>query len=61
VNANPRSIMVDPTGRFLLAASQNNNTIQVFVINKNYGLLENGSTLISDIQKPVCMQMVPVN
>lgn len=61
VNANPRSIMVDPTGRFLLAASQNNNTIQIFVINKNYGLLENGSTLISDVQKPVCMQMMPVN
>ena len=53
--------MVDPTGHFLLAASQNNNTIQIFVINKNYGLLENGSTLISDVQKPVCMQMVPVN
>ena len=61
VNANPRGFMVDPTGRFLLVASQANNTIQVFVINKNYGLLENGSTLISDIQKPVCLQMVPVN
>lgn len=61
VNANPRGMMVDPTGHFLLVASQNNNTIQIFVINKNYGLLENGSTLISDVQKPVCLQMVPVN
>ena len=54
-------LMVDPTGRFLLVASQNGNTIQIFTINKNYGLLENGSTLISDVQKPVCLQMVPVN
>jgi len=61
VNANPRGFMIDPTGRFLLVASQNNNTIQIFVINKNYGLLENRSTLISDVQKPVCLQMVPVN
>ncbi len=61
VNANPRSFMIDPTGHFLLVASQDNNTIQIFTINKNYGLLENGSTLISDVKKPVCLQMVPVN
>lgn len=61
VGVNPRAVMVDPTGRFFLAASQNANTIQLFTINKNYGLLENGSTLISDVQKPVCMKMTPVN
>lgn len=61
VNANPRGFMVDPTGRFLLVASQNGNTVQMFTINKNYGLLENGSMLISDIKKPVFLQMVPVN
>ncbi|MBV9962202.1 MAG: lactonase family protein, partial [Parafilimonas sp.] len=61
LNANPRGFMVDPTGRFLLVASQDNNTIQIFTINKNYGLLENGSTLISDVKKPVCLQMIPVN
>jgi len=60
VGANPRAIAVDPTGRFLLAASQNGNTIQVFVINKNYGLLQDAGTKI-DVQKPVCMQFVPVN
>jgi 6-phosphogluconolactonase len=60
VGANPRAISVDPTGRFLLAASQNGNTIQVFVINKNYGLLQDAGTKI-DVQKPVCMQFVPVN
>lgn len=60
VAANPRSFTIDPTGRFLLAASQNGNTIQVFVINKNYGLLEDTGTKI-EVSKPVCMQMVPVN
>ena len=60
VGPNPRSFMIDPTGRFLLAASQNGNSIQVFVINKNYGLLQDAGTKI-DVQKPVCLQMVPVN
>ncbi len=61
VNANPRGFMIDPTGRFLLVASQNGNTIQLFTINKNYGLLENASVLIPDIKKPTCLQMVPAN
>ena len=60
VAANPRGFMVDPTGRFLLVASQNGNTVQVFVINKNYGLLQDAGIKI-DVQKPTCLQMVPVN
>ncbi len=60
VGAQPRNFMVDPTGRFLLAASQGGNTIQVFVINKNYGLLQDTGVKI-DVEKPVCLQMVPVN
>ena len=55
VNANPRGFMIDPTGRFLLVASQNGNTVQVFTINKNYGLLENASVLIPMFKNlPVC-------
>ncbi len=61
VNANPRSFMIDPTGRFLLVASQNGNTIQIFVINKNFGLLQDTGTKITDVTKPVCLQMVPVD
>ncbi len=61
VNANPRSFMIDPTGRFLLVASQNANTIQIFVINKNFGLLQDTGTKITDVTKPVCLQMVPVD
>jgi 6-phosphogluconolactonase len=53
-------MMVDPSGRFLLVASQNNNTIQIFVINKNFGLLQDTNVKI-DVQKPVCLVMTPVN
>jgi 6-phosphogluconolactonase len=60
VGANPRAIAVDPTGRFLFVASQNTNNIQIFVINKNYGLLQDAGTKI-EVQKPVCMQFTPVN
>lgn len=60
VNANPRGMMVDPSGRFLLVASQNNNTVQIFVINKNFGLLQDTNIKI-DVQKPVCLVMTPVN
>ena len=61
VNVNPRDIEVDPTGRFLLVASQTGNTIQIFIINKNFGLLQDAGTKITDVVKPVCLQMVPVN
>lgn len=60
VGGKPRSFMVDPTGRFLLVASQDGNTVQVFVINKNFGLLQDSGTKI-EVTKPVCLQMVPVN
>jgi 6-phosphogluconolactonase len=60
VAATPRGMMVDPTGRFLLVAGQGGNIIQVFVINKNFGLLQDAGVKI-DVQKPTCMQMVPVN
>jgi 6-phosphogluconolactonase len=60
VAANPRSFMIDPTGRFLLVASQDGNSIQIFVINKNYGLLQDAGIKI-DVDKPVCLQMVPIN
>ncbi len=55
----PRDFMVDPTGRFLLVANRDSNNIQVFVINKNFGLLEDTHTTIS-VDMPVCLKMVPV-
>lgn len=60
VAAKPRFFTVDPTGRFLLAAAQDGNTIQIFVINKNYGLLQDTNVKI-DVPTPVCIVMTPVN
>lgn len=59
VNPHPRHFMIDPTGRFLLVASRDGNTIQIFIINKNFGLLQDTNVKI-DVPQPVCLKMVPV-
>lgn len=59
VGMHPRNFMIDPTGRFLLVANRDSNNIQIFVINKNYGLLEDTGTTIQ-VNKPVCLKMVPL-
>lgn len=56
----PRHFMIDPTGHFLLVANKDSDNIQVFLINKNYGLLEDTKVTIS-VPSPVCLKMVPVN
>lgn len=59
VGQNPRNFMIDPTGRFLLVANKDSNTIQIFVINKNFGLLQDTGVKI-DVPQPACLVMVPV-
>lgn len=59
VGAHPRNFMIDPTGRFLLVASRDANTIQIFIINKNFGILQDSGVKI-DVPQPVCLKMVPV-
>jgi 6-phosphogluconolactonase len=59
VGAHPRNFIIDPTNRFLLVANRDNNNIQVFVINKNYGLLQDTGVKI-EVDSPVCLKMVPV-
>lgn len=59
VGAHPRNFIIDPTGRFLLVASKDNNHVQAFVINKNFGLLTDAGLKI-DVDQPVCLKMVPV-
>lgn len=59
VGAHPRNFMIDPTGRFLLVACRDSNQIQAFVINKNFGLLQDAGFKI-DIDMPVCLKMLPV-
>ncbi|HVX48865.1 MAG TPA: lactonase family protein [Chitinophagaceae bacterium] len=56
----PRHFMIDPTGHFLLVANRDSNNIQVFIINKNYGILEDTGVTIN-VPSPVCLKMVPVN
>lgn len=59
VGQHPRNFMVDPTGRFLLVASRDSNMIQIFIINKNFGILQDSGVKI-DVPSPVCLKMVPV-
>lgn len=55
----PRNFTIDPTGRFLLVANKNSNTIQIFSINANYGLLQDTGNIIS-YPSPSCLLMIPV-
>ena len=59
VGAHPRNFMIDPTGRFLLVACRDSNQVQVYVINKNFGLLQDNGLKI-DVDQPVCLKMFPV-
>lgn len=59
VGAHPRNFMVDPTGRFLLVACKDSNQVQVYVINKNFGLLQDAGVKI-DVDQPVFLTMIPV-
>ena len=59
VGAHPRNFMIDPTGRFLLVACKDSNQVQVYVINKNFGLLQDAGLKL-DIDQPVCLKMMPV-
>lgn len=58
VNEHPRNFTIDPTGKFLLVASRDNNTIQIFSINPNFGLLEEVGQRIQ-VNSPVFLTMIP--
>jgi 6-phosphogluconolactonase len=60
VGAHPRFFMIDPTGHFVLVAHRDSNNIQIFSINKNYGLLENPQVLVT-VDQPTCIKMVPIH
>jgi 6-phosphogluconolactonase len=59
VGAHPRNFMIDPSSRFLLVAGRDANAIQIFIINKNFGLLQDSNEKIA-VPQPVCLKMVPV-
>lgn len=58
VNEHPRGFNIDPTGKFVLVASRDQNTIQLFTINPNFGLLEDAGTPIS-VDAPVFITFIP--
>jgi 6-phosphogluconolactonase len=55
---NPRDFAIDPTGKFLVVANQNSDTIFVYRIDKNTGKLSMISTRLQ-IGNPVCLKFVP--
>ena len=58
VNEHPRNFVIDPTGKFLLVASKDQNTIQIFAINQSFGLLEATGQVIQ-VDQPVFLTMIP--
>jgi 6-phosphogluconolactonase len=51
----PRNFVIDPTGKFLLAAGQNSHTVTVFAIDGETGRLSfTGQSL--DVPSPVCIR-----
>lgn len=55
----PRSFAVDPTGSYLLSASELNNTVVVYKIDKATGKLSDTGKQAT-IDTPVCLKFVPV-
>jgi 6-phosphogluconolactonase len=56
----PRDIIPDPTGNWLLAANQDSDSIAIFRVDKNTGMIK-PEHLIENIKSPVCLEWLPVN
>lgn len=56
-NKHPRNFVITPNGKFLLVASRDDNTIQVFLIDSKTGLLEDTRQDII-VDMPVCLKFV---
>jgi len=53
----PRNMTITPNGKFLLVANRDSNTVEVFEIDYNTGLLQNINKDIS-INMPVCLKFM---
>ena len=51
----PRNFAIDPTGRFLLAANQNGDSVVVFRIDQEHGTLADTGERIA-IGTPMCVK-----
>jgi len=55
---NPRDFAIDPTGKFLLVANQNSDSILVFRIDNTTGRLSPTGFKL-EIGNPVCLKFAP--
>jgi len=55
----PRSFGIDPTGQYILSASELNNTIAILSIDASSGKLTPTGKVIS-VDTPVCIQFTPI-
>jgi len=55
----PRDINLDPTGNWLLAANQDSDSVAVFRVDKNTGMIKH-EHLVENIKSPVCLEWLPV-
>ncbi|UKJ06832.1 lactonase family protein [Solitalea lacus] len=55
----PRNFTIDPSGKFVLVATRDNNNITVFKINQKTGKLEETKSRLS-VDKPVCLKMIRI-
>jgi 6-phosphogluconolactonase len=53
----PRNFVIDPSGKYLLVANQDNNEIVFFTIDQKTGLLTPSGAKIQ-VNKPVCLKFV---
>ncbi len=54
----PRNINMDLTGNWLLAAGQHSNTVSVFLIDQNSGLLQYQTNNTVNLPEPICILFV---
>lgn len=56
-NKHPRNFVITPNGKFLLVASRDDNTIQVFQVDQSSGLLDDIHKNI-EVDMPVCLKFI---
>jgi 6-phosphogluconolactonase len=54
----PREFTIDPTGKWLLVAHQDSDTIAIFNVNSSNGTLSLFNT-VENIKSPVCLSWLP--
>jgi 6-phosphogluconolactonase len=56
----PRNFRIDPTGRYLLLANQNSDTLVLFSIDQKTGLLSPIGKPVPTVHGPICVKFVAV-